>query len=140
DHHSRHITDAHVLVLLLLDPRSSFDPYPEATMRDPRFTDAQERLLALALDFALGGQGPLPAAREACENLLAIDPSAFKAHLALAEIDLAQGEAQAAERRISTALALQPEWAPAFERMGTALARQGRHGEAIAWFERALAE
>src|SRR5438105_11107203 len=88
----------------------------------------------------LGGQGPLPAGREACEKLLAIDPSAFKAHLALAEIDLAQGDAKSAERRVSTALALQPEWAPAFERMGTALARQGRHGEAIAWFEKALAE
>jgi len=136
----RDMSAAHEMGVRVPDPRRSFDPYLEATRRDPRFTDAQERLLALALDFALGGQGPLPAGREACEKLLAIDPSAFKAHLALAEIDLAQGDAKSAERRVSTALALQPEWAPAFERMGTALARQGRHGEAIAWFEKALAE
>src|SRR5205823_13888474 len=96
--------------------------------------------LALALDFALGGQGPLPAAREACEKLIAIDASAFKAHLALAEIDLAQGDAAAAERRITAALAMQPEWTPAFERMGTALLRQKRPVEAIGWFEKAIRE
>src|SRR2546430_707418 len=122
------------------DPRRSFEPYLEAMRRDPRFTDAQERLLALALDFALGGQGPLTAAREACEKLLAIDASAFKAHLALAEIDLAQGDAVAAEGRIAAPLKLQSQWAPAFERMGTALVRQKRHAEAIGWFEKAIRE
>lgn len=135
----RDMSAAHEMGVRVPDPRRSFDPYLEAMRRDPRFLDAQERLLALALDFALGGQGPVAAARDACDNLLAIDPSAFRASLALAEIDLAQGEPKAAEQRIASALVLQPEWPPAFERMGTALVRQGRHREAVAWFEKALA-
>src|SRR5438477_10057591 len=136
----RDMSAAHEMGVRVPDPRRSFEPYLEAMRRDPRFTDAQDRLLALALDFALGGQGPLPAAREACEKLLAIDAGAFKAHLALAEIDLAQGNAAAAERRICSALAAQPDWTPAFERMGTALVRQKRHAEAIGWFEKAIRE
>ena len=136
----RDMSAAHEMGVRVPDPRRSFEPYLEATRRDPRFTDAQDRLLALALDFALGGQGPLPAAREACEKLLALDPGAFKAHLALAEIDLAQNNPTAAERRIAAALTLQPEWTPAFERMGTALLRQKRAGEAVGWFEKAIGE
>jgi Tfp pilus assembly protein PilF len=136
----RDMSAAHEMGVRVPDPRRSFDPYLEAMRRDPRFADAQERLLALALDFALGGQGPLAAARDACEQLLAIDPSAFKALLALADIDLAQGQPRVAEQRIASALSLQPGWSPAFERMGTALVRQRRHREAVAWFERALAE
>lgn len=135
----RDMSAAHEMGVRVPDPRRSFDPYLEAMRRDPRFGDAQDRLLALALDFALGGRGPMAAAREACENLLAIDGSAFKAYLALADMDLSQGEALAAERRISRALALQPSWTPAFERMGAALSAQGRHGEAVPWFEKAVA-
>jgi len=130
----RDMSAAHEMGVRVPDPRRSFDPYLEAMRRDPRFGDAQDRLLALALDFALGGKGPVAAARDACESLLAIDPSAFKAHLALAEIDLAQGDPRAAERRIARALSLQPEWTPAFERMGTALSRQRRHAQAVGWF------
>jgi Tfp pilus assembly protein PilF len=136
----RDMSAAHEMGVRVPDPRRSFDPYLEAVSRDPRFVDVQDRLLALALDFALGGQGPVAAAREACDKLLAIDPSAFKAHLALAEMDLAQGHPNVAEQRIATALSLQPEWPPAFERMGTALLRQQRHGEAVVWFEKALVE
>src|SRR5258706_347865 len=121
------------------DPRRSFEPYLEAMRLDPRFADAQERLLALALDFALGGQGPVSAAREACEKLLAIDSSAFKAQLALAEMDLAEGKPTAAAERISRALALQPEWPPAYERIGTALLRPSRAPASVPWFEKALA-
>ncbi|HET9751573.1 MAG TPA: tetratricopeptide repeat protein, partial [Myxococcales bacterium] len=47
---------------------------------------------------------------------------------------------RAAEERILRALAIEPEWPPAFERMGTSLLRQRRFGEAVAWFERALRE
>jgi tetratricopeptide (TPR) repeat protein len=136
----RDMSAAHEMGVRVPDPRRSFDPYLEAMRRDPRFADAQERLLALALDFALGGKGPSAAARDACEKLLAIDPGAFKAHLALAEIDLSDGKPNAAEERIALALALQPDWPAAFERMGTALLRQGRHAAAVSWFEKALAE
>ncbi len=135
----RDMSAAHEMGVRVPDPTRSFDPYLEATRRDPRFADAQERLLALALDFALGGKGPAAAAREACEKLLALDGSAFKAHLALAEIDLAEGDALTAERRIAQALLLQPDWAPAFERMGTALSRQGRYADAVPWFDKAVA-
>ncbi len=135
----RDMSAAHEMGVRVPDPTRSFDPYLEATRRDPRFADAQERLLALALDFALGGKGPAAAAREACEKLLALDASAFKAHLALAEIDLAEGDALTAERRIAQALLLQPDWAPAFERMGTALSRQGRYADAVPWFDKAVA-
>jgi tetratricopeptide (TPR) repeat protein len=136
----RDMSAAHEMGVRVPDPRRSFEPYLEAMRRDPRFVDAQDRLLALALDFALGGKGPVADAREACAKLLAIDPSAFKAWLALAEIDLAQGRPEAAEQQIANALSLQPDWPPAFERMGTALVRQDRHREAIGWFEKALRE
>jgi tetratricopeptide (TPR) repeat protein len=135
----RDMSAAHEMGVRVADPTRSFDPYLEAMRRDPRFADAQERLLALALDFALGGRGPAAAARDACEKLLEIDRGAFKAHLTVAEMDLAQGKPRAAEERISRALALQADWTPAFERMGAALSRQGRHREAIPWFEKALA-
>ena len=58
----RDMSAAHEMGVRVPDPRRSFEPYLEAMRRDPRFADAQERLLALALDFALGGQGPLTAA------------------------------------------------------------------------------
>jgi Tfp pilus assembly protein PilF len=135
----RDMSAAHEAGVRVPDPSKSFDPYLEAARRDPQFGEAQDRLLALALDFALGGQGPIEAARHSCEQLLAIDPAAFKAHAALAEIDLACGEAAAAEARLRRALALQPEWPAGAERMGTSLSRQGRFGEAVGWFERALA-
>ncbi len=136
----RDMSAAHEMGVAVPDPRKSFDPYLEAARRDPHFGEAQDRLLALALDFALGGQGPLDAAREACEKLLLLQPAAFKAHLALAEIDLLQKDPIAAEERIARALQIEPGWAPALERMGTALLRQRRFGEAVAWFEKALAE
>src|SRR5439155_4333357 len=114
--------------------------YLEAARRDPSFADAQDRLLAMALDFALGGQGPTEAAREACARLLAIDPGAYKAHAALAEIDLAEGDASTAEARLRHALSLRSDWSPGFERLGTALVRQDRYEEAIPWFDKALQE
>jgi tetratricopeptide (TPR) repeat protein len=136
----RDMSAAHEAGVRVPDPQKSFEPYLEAAQRDPAFTDAQDRLLALALDFALGGQGPVDAARKGCERLLGIDPSAYKAHAALAEIDLMGGDAKAAEDRLRRALSLHPEWPPGFERMGTALSRQGRFGESIPWYERALQE
>jgi Tfp pilus assembly protein PilF len=131
---------AHEAGVRVPDPNKSFDPYLDAARRDPQFLDAQDRMLALALDFALGGQGPVEAARAGCERLLAIDPAAFKAHLALAEIDLMQGDPVSAEQRLARALRIKPAFTAAFERMGTALVRQRRFAEAIPWFEKALAE
>lgn len=136
----RDMSAAHEMGVRVPDPKKSFDPYLEAARRDPLFADAQDRLLALALDFALGGQGPPEIARDGCEKLLAIDPSAYKAHVALAEIDLAQGEPAEAETRLRKALQLRPDWTPGFERLGTALTRQARYEEAIPWFEKALHE
>src|SRR5207302_1568523 len=132
----RDMTAAHEAGVRVPDPKKSFDPYLEAARRDPSFADAQDRLLAMALDFALGGQGPTEAAREGCEKLLGIDPAAYKAHAALAEIDLSQDDSIAAEERLQKALALRPDWSAAFERMGTTLVRQRRFGEAIPWFEK----
>lgn len=122
------------------DPERAFDGYLEALRRDPEFEEAQARLLSLALDFALGGQGPRAAARAACEKLLAQDGRAYKALAALAEIDLAEHKPQDAEARLRALLDLRGDWWPAFERLGTALTRQGKHEEALAWFDRALAE
>jgi tetratricopeptide (TPR) repeat protein len=130
----RDMSAAHEMGVSVPDPRRSFDAYLEAVRRDPDFADA------LALALAAGGHGPAEAAREACSALLALQPAAFKACLALAEIDLLEKNPKAAEERISRALAIDPDWAPAFERMGTALLRQRRFGEAVAWFERALRE
>ena len=136
----RDMSAAHEAGVNVPDPKRSFDPYLEAARRDPQFTDAQDRMLALALDFALGGQGPVSVAREGCERLLAIDPTAHKAHIALAEIDLAQGDPVAAEAKLRKALQLRPDWSPGFERLGTALTRQQRYEEAIPWFQKALTE
>jgi tetratricopeptide (TPR) repeat protein len=136
----RDLSAAHEMGVAVPDPRRSFDPYLEAVRRDPDFADAQERLVALALAFAAAGGAQAEAARSACCSLVALRPGAFKAWLALAEIELLERNPRAAEERISRALAIEPEWAPAFERMGTALLRQRRFGEAVAWFERALRE
>jgi tetratricopeptide (TPR) repeat protein len=123
-----------------LEPSRSFDGYLEAARRDPQFTDAQERMLSLALDFALGGQGPSEAARLACERLLAQDPRAHRAYAALAEIDLAQSMPAAAKEHLEKLLAIEPDWPPAFERLGTALLRMGELEPALARFDQALRE
>ena len=135
----RDVSASYEIGVRVTDPARSFDAYLEAATRDPSFADAQERLLALALDFGLGGMGPPAAAREACEKLLRIDPMAVKAHAALAEIDLADGNPAAAADRLRQALLIRADWWPALERLGTALLRLGRPGEAIGWFEKALA-
>ena len=135
----RDMSAAHEAGVRVADPRKSFDPYLEAARRDPHFADAQDRILTLALDFALGGRGPVDVARGGLERLLAIDPSAYKAHAAMAEIDLMAGNPAAAEERLKRALSLHA-WPPIYERMGTALSRLGRFGEAVPWFERALTE
>src|SRR5262249_56162158 len=81
----RDMSAAHEAGVRVPDPQKSFDPYLEAARRDPLFTDAQDRMLALALDFALGGQGPAAGAPEGRGKLLAIHPAAGKAHQAPAE-------------------------------------------------------
>lgn len=136
----RDVSAAHEVGVRVADPARSFDAYLEAAERDPSFADAQDRLLSLALDFGLGGMGPGAAAREACEKLLRIAPTAVKAHAALAEMDLAEGDPASAADRLRQALLIRPDWWPALERLGTALLRLGQPGEAIASFERALAE
>ena len=136
----RDMSAAHEAGVRVADPHKSFDGYLEAMRRDPNFQEAQDRVLALALDFALGGQGPVEAARAGCERLLKLDASAFKAHAALAEIDLAQGHVEAAIERLRAAIALRPDWVPAFERLGTALLRNGAFAEARGWLERAVDE
>lgn len=136
----RDMSAAHEAGVHVSEPQRSFDGYLEALRRDPRFHDAEERLLSLALDFSLGGVGPIEAARQACERLLAQDKHAYKAWAALAEMDLARGEPAAAALKLRTLLALKDDWWPAFERLGTALMRLGQYGEAKASFDRALAE
>jgi tetratricopeptide (TPR) repeat protein len=136
----RDVSAAHEAKVALGDPSRSFDAYLEAARRDPAFAEAQDRLLSLALDFGLGAAGPASAARQACHKLLDIDPFAVKAHAALAEIDLAEGKIAEAVVRLRTALRIRPDWWPALERLGTALARLGRYAEAIPCFEKALAQ
>ncbi|MBS2020803.1 MAG: hypothetical protein JST92_00210 [Deltaproteobacteria bacterium] len=122
------------------EPARSFEGYLEAARRDPSFEDAQERLLTMALDFALGGQGPREVARQSCEKLLVQDPSAYKAHAVLAEIDLVEGAIDSSIDHLKALLALKDDWWPAFERMGAALLRKGQTLEALMWFDKALAE
>jgi tetratricopeptide (TPR) repeat protein len=136
----RDLSAAHEVGVRVVDPAKSFDPYLEAAQRDPAFADAQDRLLSLALDFALGGAGPSSAARAGCEKLLELDPTAAKAHAALAEMDLAEGRPAEAAERLQKALRVRSDWWPAFERLGTALVRLQQYAQAIPWFEKALAE
>ncbi len=136
----RDMSAAHEAGVQVADASKSFDGYLEALRRDPTFQEAQDRVLAMALDFALGGQGPIEAARAGCERLLKLDAGAFKAHAALAEIDLARGEVPAAVAHLRAALRLRPDWEPLFERLGTALLRQGEPHEALTWLNRAVHE
>ena len=136
----RDMSAAHEAGVHVSEPQRSFDGYLEALRRDPHFHDAEERLLSLALDFSLGGAGPIDAARQACERLLAQDKRAYKAWAALAEMDLARGQPSAAAEKLRTLLTLKDDWWPAFERLGTALMRLGQHGEAKEFFDKALAE
>ncbi len=136
----RDMSAAHEAGVRVPDPAKSFEPYLEAARRDPLFADAQDRLLALALDFTLGAQGPWAAARAGCERLLQLDPGAYKAHAALAEIDLAEGKPELAVQRLHKIFALKPDWWPGYERLGTALLREGDAASALPWFEKALAE
>jgi tetratricopeptide (TPR) repeat protein len=134
------MTAAHEAQVAVPDPARSFDPYLEALRRDPQFVEAQQRLLALALDFALGGRGPVEAAQGACRRVLELDPAAHRAHAALAEIELRCGRPAAAEEHLRHALRLRPDWAPAYERLGTSLLRRGAFAESITWFERAVTD
>ena len=136
----RDMSAAHEAGVHVSEPQKSFDGYLEALRRDPYFADAQERLLSLALDFALGGAGPPAAAREACQRLLAQDPRAYKAWAGLAEMDLAAGQTAAAEEKLLELLAIKDDWWPAYERLGTALLRQEKYPAALPWFERTLRE
>jgi len=136
----RDLSAAHEVGVRVVDPAKSFDPYLEAAQRDPSFADAQDRLLSLALDFTLGGAGPSAAARAGCEKLIELDPTAVKAHAALAEMDLAEGRPAQAADRLEKALRVRSDWWPAFERLGTALVRMQQYDQAIPWFEKALAE
>lgn len=136
----RDLTAAHEAGVQVPDPAKSFDPYLEALRRDPQFAEAQERLLSLALDFALGGRGPVEAARTACERVLLLDEAAYRAHAALAEIELARGDPRKAEEHLGAALGLKPDWTPAYERLGTALVQQQSYAAALPWFEKALGE
>ena len=136
----RDMSAAHEAGVHVLEPQRSFDGYLEAVRRDPHFSEAQERLLSLALDFALAGQGPPEAARRACERLLLQDPKAHMAYAALAEIELAQGRPAVAKAELEKLLALRPGWVPAFERLGTAQLRLGDNEAALRWFDASLAE
>ena len=136
----RDMSAAHETGVAVPDAAKSFDGYLEAVRRDPTFHEAQDRVLALALDFALGGQGPVDAARAGCQRLLKLDAGAFKAHAALAEIDLAQGHVREAIDHLRAAVELKSDWVPAWERLGTALLRAGEYTEARSWLERSVAE
>jgi tetratricopeptide (TPR) repeat protein len=136
----RDVTAAYEAGVQVGDPARSFDDYLDAARRDPSFVDAEERLLSLALDFALGGQGPVQPAREACRRLLDQDPQAYRAHAALAEIALSLDRPEEAVAQLVELLAIKSDWWPAYERLGTALLRVGRYAEALGWFDRALAE
>jgi tetratricopeptide (TPR) repeat protein len=134
----RDMSAAHEAGVHVAEPQRSFDGYLEALRRDPQFHDAEDRLLSLALDFALGGAGPSEAAKVACERLLQQDKKAYKAQAALAEIELAGDDPAAAAQRLEKLLQQQPDFWPAYERLGTALLRQGQHAAARGWFEKAL--
>jgi len=136
----RDTSAAHELGVHVLEPARSFDGYLEAVRRDPDFTEAQERMLTLALDFALGGRGPAQAAREACERLLSQDPKSHRACAALAEIELAAQRPAVARQWLEKLLELRPDWTPAFPRLAAALLALGDGAHALVWLDAALAE
>lgn len=90
------------------------------------------------LGLLLRGAGFLDAAIEAFEQAVQLNPGLTAARINLARALDASGRAVDAERHAREALSLQPG-VDALTILGGALRQQGRHAEALAAFEQALA-
>ncbi len=101
--------------------------------RFPKTVEVKERLARLLLE-----EQRLPEAERTAQALLALQGSA-NAHLLLAEVHLAQKRPAEAEAQARKALAVAPGLLPAQIRLGTALQAQGKHDEAVAMLETAVA-
>ena len=99
--------------------------------------DLEARLNAGIL---LGRQGRLATAREHLETALATAPGDLRVLAHLAPTRAALGEAEGAITLWTRLLQLAPDRLEALEQLGQFLASQGRHGEAIEWLRRGLAQ
>ena len=97
----------------------------------------QTEEFAKAVAFHRAGQ--LADAERICHAILAADQLHFGAKYLLGIIALQRGQFQTAEQQIALALELNPNAAPAHRDRGIALAHLGRHVEALASLDRAIA-
>jgi hypothetical protein len=82
--------------------------------------------------------GDIEAAQKAAEEARTGYPHEPAALLISGEVSLRAGSAPDAEEQLRRALRLDPVLTPAHRLLGVAIAQQGRHGEAIEWWERWL--
>ncbi len=82
--------------------------------------------------------GDVDAARGWADTAQSQQPHDPEVYLVLGQVDLAEGHAREAEEHLRRALRLDPLLGPAHRLLGNALARQGRHAEAVEWWERWL--
>lgn len=79
-------------------------------------------------------------ARACLERAFELDPSAADLQVQLAEIASWRSDLASAEAATERALAINPELGQALRMRGALLMLDGRHAEALAWLERAIAQ
>ena len=91
------------------------------------------------IGWALAHKGDLPGAREAYGRALVEDISFWRAHEALADVALAQGDSAMALQELDLAAQIATTDAPILEKYAVALAAAGRLDDAAAALRRAIA-
>lgn len=111
---------------------------PEVAIRDhPRRPDVYAQVVSGQQKL---NAGDLPGAEQAARQAVKQDPRSAPAHTLLALVLEARGQAAQAGRAYEQALALAPAQGVALNNYGTWLCRNGRAADALAHFERAVAD
>ena len=108
-----------------------------ATTMSPSYESAAVFLYGIGV--ARQRLGDLEGAREALQRALAEDVSMAAAHVALAQVALARGDTATVLRAWEIAVELRPQSPAMHGEHGNALRALGRHAEAVAAYERAIA-
>jgi TolB-like protein/tetratricopeptide (TPR) repeat protein len=115
--------------------------FEEAIKRDPTFGPAYVGLASAYLELSkpfvgVPPQDVRPKIMSAVRRALELDPQSDKAHVLLAEMQLAQWQWDEAEAEYKRALELNPNGADAHKGLAHWLLSQGRAEEALAWAQR----
>ncbi|HKX60981.1 MAG TPA: TonB-dependent receptor, partial [Verrucomicrobiae bacterium] len=105
----------------------------------PAQTNENSATLALAESYVEQSRADLRAALEHARRATELSPSLGFAWTRVAELEFGQGRIRQAKSALAKGLELSPRNAQALALQGFLLTAGGRTGEAIQWFERALA-